>query len=166
VKVLVTYKSDTGSTKKVAEAIYEEIGFGVEKELKSMADVTCLDSYDLSFVGFPIQQNGIPAPAKQFFDTVCQGKKTALFITHAAMEGTSMADEFVGKCREAITGVNVIASFDCQGELNEGIKQYMLNSNVPALRDWASMDNSQGQPDASRIEAARVYARDVMAAQR
>lgn len=30
------------------------------------------------------------------------------------------------------------------------------------FRKWARMNNSQGQPDATRIERARAFAREVM----
>ena len=55
-KILVAYLSKTGNTKKVAEAIFDEITD--EKELKKIEDVDSLDGYDYSFLGFPIQRMG------------------------------------------------------------------------------------------------------------
>ena len=44
-KVLVAYKSQTGNTRKIAEAIFGEIQ--EEKEIKRIADVDSLEGYDL-----------------------------------------------------------------------------------------------------------------------
>jgi flavodoxin len=55
-KVLVAYMSRTGNTKKVAEAIYDAIS--QPKEIKRVEDVTSLEGYDLSFLGFPIHGFG------------------------------------------------------------------------------------------------------------
>ncbi|MHA2397072.1 MAG: flavodoxin family protein, partial [Candidatus Thorarchaeota archaeon] len=48
-KVLVTYRSGTGNTEKIAKAIFEEIN--VEKEFGPFNDVKTLDGYDFIFVG-------------------------------------------------------------------------------------------------------------------
>ena len=55
-KVLVGYMSKTGNTKKIAEAIYNEIE--AEKEIKSLEEVNSLDGYDLAFLGFPVHAYG------------------------------------------------------------------------------------------------------------
>jgi flavodoxin len=52
-KVLVTYRSITGNTKKIAEAIFNEIE--VEKEFKHFREVESLDDYDFVFVGYPVE---------------------------------------------------------------------------------------------------------------
>ncbi len=51
-RVLVAYLSQTGNTRRVAEAIYEEIE--AEKEIKPLSEVESLEGYDLAFIGFPI----------------------------------------------------------------------------------------------------------------
>lgn len=54
--------------------------------------------------------------------------------------------------------------FDYQGELADPIKQHMLASDDPAMRAWAEGDDSRGQPDETRLQRAREWARQVMAA--
>jgi flavodoxin len=51
-KVLVTYVSRTGNTKKVAQAIFEQVKG--TKETKELQEVDTLEGYDLAFVGLPI----------------------------------------------------------------------------------------------------------------
>ena len=51
-----TYMSQTGNTKKIAEAIYDAIP--QPKEIKRVEEVTSLEGYDLSFLGFPTLRFG------------------------------------------------------------------------------------------------------------
>ena len=51
-KVLVTYMSKTGNTRKIAEAMYEEID--ADKEIMPVDKVDNIRNYDLTFMGFPI----------------------------------------------------------------------------------------------------------------
>ncbi|MFC1978144.1 flavodoxin family protein [Chloroflexota bacterium] len=55
-KILVAYMSKSGNTKKVAEAIFEEISD--EKELKTVDEVDSIAGYELTFLGFPIHNLG------------------------------------------------------------------------------------------------------------
>jgi len=41
----------------------------------------------------------------------------ALFLTHAAPTGAPMVNDWVVQCREAGSGSDTVAVFDCQGEL-------------------------------------------------
>jgi len=160
-KVLVAYLSKTGNTKKVAEAIYGEITD--EKEIKPIADVESLDGYDAAFLGFPIQQMGPDNKSAELLARRCTGgRKVVLFITHASPEDNPELQPMLDKFRDAARGANVIDMFDCQGELGGCVKFFMRVMPDPKLRMWAKMDNSKGQPDAARLQRARVFARDVM----
>ncbi len=52
-KVLFTYRTLTGNTKKVIDAMYDELQ--VEKDIKPWDEVQSLEDYGLTFVGFPIE---------------------------------------------------------------------------------------------------------------
>jgi len=65
-KVLVTYLSQTGNTKKVADAIFGEIKG--DKEMKTLETTSDLNGYDLAFVGFPVWSSGPAEPAKKFLE--------------------------------------------------------------------------------------------------
>ena len=161
-KVMVAYASRTGNTKKVAEAVFQEVQ--AEKEIKELSAVSDLAGYDLVFVGLPIIAFG-PAPeAKDFLAKHCQGKKVAMFVTHASPEDLVDLQGWLGKCREAAAGADLIGLFDCQGELAQNVKDLLLKSNDPKMRAWAETDASKGQPDVARLERARVFARQTMAA--
>jgi len=161
VKILVAYLTKTGNTKKVAEAIFGEIQ--EEKELKRIEDVESLDGYDLAFLGFPIHQMGPDKTTLKLLEKHCvNGRRVALFITHAGPEDHPDIPPMLEKFRQAARGAEIFDFFDCQGELAKGVKRMMSLMPSAKFRKWAREDNSQGQPDQVRIERARAFARGVM----
>ena len=160
-KILVTYLSKTGNTKKVAEAIFGEIND--EKEIKPIAKVESIEGYDVVFLGFPIHRMGPDSKEVKLLKKHCINKRNVvLFITHAAPEDSPDLPPMLGKFLQAAQGANLIDAFDCRGELDKTTKRIMSMLPVAQLRKWAKQDDSQGQPDAARIERARDFSRQVM----
>lgn len=159
-KVLVAYMSETGNTKKVAEAIFDTIE--VKKEIKQLSEIDGVDGYDLLFVGFPIQAFG-PAPqAKQFMETKISGKKVALFATHAATEDSEDLPPWLEACETAAASAEIVGFFNCQGELAEHIMEMLKLSDDPKLKKFGEIGSaSKGQPDASRLARAREFAKQM-----
>ncbi len=160
-KVLVAYLSQTGHTRKVAEAIYGEIP--TEKDIAPIDKLEAIDGYDFAFLGFPIRGEGPDKKTVQLLEKHCTGgRKVALFITHASPEGEPELAQWLDKFRAAACGAEIVDMFDCQGQLAKAIKMFMRVMPNAKYRMWAKMDNSQGQPDETRLERARVFARSVM----
>ena len=160
-KVLVAYMTSSGNTKKVAEAIYGEIS--AEKEIKPIGEIEDIGSYDISFLGFPTHGYGPDKKAKAVLQKLCKdGRKVALFVTHAAPEDEPEVAEYMTKFSQAAAGAEVVGTFECQGQLASGVKLIMKISPNKKLRADAKRDNSKGQPDESRLERARAFARDTM----
>lgn len=159
-KVLVAYMSQTGNTKKIAEAIYDVIP--QPKEIKRVEDITSLEGYDLAFLGFPMRWFGPDEAAKTFLETHVNDKAIALFITHMSPEYNPRLEGFIQKFRDAASGANIVGIFNCQGQASQQIKTAMLNHPNPQLRERlaraALTDSSQGQPDEARLERARTFA--------
>ena len=105
-KVLVAYHSVSGSTRKVAEAIFKEIK--AEKEMKELREVKDLKGYDLSFIGFPIHGYGPSNDAKTFLEKKVTGKDIALFITHSSPEDEPLVQNWLAACRIAASGANIV----------------------------------------------------------
>ena len=160
-KVLVAYMSKTGNTRKVAEAIYEEISD--EKEIMAIDKIDSIDGYDLTFLGFPIHQMGPDRRAARLLERhCCKGRDVVLFVTHAAPEDSPDLSPMLDKFRQAASGANIVDMFDCQGQLAKGVKRIMSLMPDAKLRRWAREDNSQGQPNEARIVQAREFCRKVM----
>jgi len=160
-KTLVAYMSKTGNTKKVAEAMFEEIEG--EKEIKPIDEVETLEGYDIAFLGFPVLGSGPDKKTVKFLEKHCiDGRNVVLFITHASPEDAYDLPLALDKFRHAACGANIVDLFDCQGELAKAIKLVMSVWPNAQYRMWAKNDNSQGQPDKTRLDLARAFARDVM----
>ena len=160
-KVLVAYMSKTGNTKKVAEAIFEEIR--VEKEIRAIEKVESIEGYDLSFLGFPIHNLGPDKKAVKLMEKHCVNhRNVALFITHASPEEHEDLLPMLDKFRQAAARANIVAMFDCQGELSKTIKRIMSVLPDAKYRRWSKQDNSQGQPNTARLDRARAFSKDVI----
>jgi flavodoxin len=163
-KVLVTYLSQTGNTKKVAEAIFGEIKG--DKEMKTMEATSDLNGYDLAFVGFPVWSSGPAEPARKFLEAHAKGKKVALFVTHATppipqMQG--FLNGILAKCKAVAAQAQLVGFFDCQGALSEPVANMCAKSDNPMIKQFAALRPSTlGHPDVEELEKARAFARDVM----
>jgi len=159
-KVLVAYMSQSGNTRKVAQSIYE--GVQGEKELKELSDLGSLEGYDLIFFGFPIQAFGPAEKARKFMEGNLAGRRVALFVTHASPEGSPELEEWLGKCREAAAGAEVVGMFNCQGELAADIMAFLQSSDDPKLKSFGELGpTTKGQPDEFRLEKAKAFAREL-----
>jgi flavodoxin len=153
--VLVAYMSKTGNTKKVAEAIYDEIP--QPKEIKRIEDVTSLEDYDLAFLGFPTHAFGPDKKVKTFLQTHVKDRTIALFITHMAPEDAPPLPEWIQKFKDAAVGANIIGVFNCQGQLNSRLMKTIVRIRYPF-----QANSSQGQPDETRLERAKIFANEVI----
>ena len=159
-RILVTYQSQTGNTRKVAEAIFEALP--EPKEIKPLQEAQSLDKYGVSFLGFPVHGSGPNPKAKSYLENHTKNKQIALFVTHAAPEDAPEIPESIQKFCDAASEANILDVFHCQGQLSSIVKTVMRFAPDPQVREWARMDNSKGQPDASRLEKAASFAKQVM----
>jgi flavodoxin len=160
-KILVAYLSQTGQTKKVADAIYESIEG--DKELKELSEVESLEGYDLSFIGFPIIAFGPAKDGKEFLEQKAAGKKVALFITHAAPEDQEGVGEWLDKCKAAAASAELVGFFDCMGELSEVIADFLMKNDDPTMRSFGERrPETIGQPDEARLQRARDFAKEIV----
>jgi flavodoxin len=159
-RILVAYMSQTGNTKKVAEAIFNSVP--QQKEIKHIGEVQSLDGYNLIFLGFPVHNFGPDEQSANFLKLYTKNQNLALFITHAAPEGGAVVDDWVQKFADAAKEANICGLFDCQGELSQQVKNVMLNHCSVEIRRWAKADNSKGKPDEIQLERARVFAADTI----
>lgn len=162
-KVLVTYISLTGNTRKVAEAIFQEIR--AEKDMKEFGEVKDLDGYDLIFVGFPIHGFGQPAEeAQNFLKKYCQGKRIALFATHSAPKDSPFVPEWLENCKAAAEGTQLIGLFDCQGQISLEQVDVLLQSPDPKALEIVRnvVHASIGKPDAGQLDRARAFAKEII----
>jgi len=134
-KIAVVYYSLSGNTKKVANAIAEELGTAAQ----SVKDELELEGVDLLFVGSDGYRG---KPAKEiirFLEDLEGIKEAAVFGTYAWGAG---AIEFMKKILEK-KGVRVIDGWGCSGAL-----LYFLQN--------------RGRPNEKDLEKAREFANSVL----
>ena len=160
-KTLVACISQTGNTKKVAEAIYSQLP--EEKEMKELGELEDLEGCDLCFIGFPVHAGNPAVAAKEFLEKNGAGKKVALFVTHAAPEDAEDVPGLLDACRKAATNAELVGLFDCQGALDDNVRDFLLKSDSPKHQEFGKMAHlTKGQPDEGRLEKAKAFAREVM----
>jgi flavodoxin len=161
-KVLFTYRTLTGNTKKVIDAMYDEVQ--VKKELKSWEEVQSLEGYDLTFVGFPIEAMGPGSAATEWLATHVDGKRIALVITHGSPEDGPPLQGWLQKCRDAAVGAQIVGLFHCRGDMSEALIEGMIKSDNPQFAEWGkrAKETPRGFPDASALKRARKFAQELV----
>ena len=128
--------------------------------INRIEDVTSLEGYDLTFLGFPVLRFGPDGKAKTFLETHVKDRTIALFITHMAPEGVPELQEWLQKFRDAAVGANIVGFLDCQGDVRGLMKTIVRFHRDPHVRE--SIKLSQGKPDVVRLERARTFANETM----
>ena len=155
-KTLVAYFSRTGNTKKVAEAIFEEIPG--DKVLKPMEEVGDMAPFQNIFAGFPVQSHSVPYQAEVFLKKIPEGKKVALFSTHGSVTGSNLSREALEYASVLVAKARLVATFSCRGKVSMKALEVLMKS--PEHEAWADMAASAAtHPDEHDLTEARAFAR-------
>ena len=169
-KVLIIYATQTGNTKKLADAIATTAReHEVSMMLVDEANPTKAGEYNIVFVGSPIHAGGLSAQAGEFLQGLPEGGdvKIAGFVTHSSSafrpenfrRGVELFDEISKKKRIMCEGV-----FDCQGklaaELHEFVKQNLGVSDEEFAQMMAETDP---HPDDTDLKEVGEFAASILA---
>ena len=154
--ILVAYYSQTGNTRKVAEAIFSAI----QRNQKILLPIDQVDNsakYDLIFCGFPVQHHSIPAKTTHFLQSIPLGKQIALFATHGSLRGGEKAVAAFYTAVSLAKGRTVLGTFGCRGQVPFTLIDEWMEK--PQERSWAlEAQSASGHPDAADLEDARSFA--------
>jgi flavodoxin len=154
-KVLVAYYSETGNTRKVAEAIFAGIKH-TQKKLLPIDQADDLEDYDLIFCGFPVQHHSVPVKMVHFLQKIPQGKKLALFATHGSLRGGEKAISAFYAALSLTSGRTMLGTFGCRGQVKFQLLDEWMEK--PQERSWAlEAQSAHGHPDAADLEDARSF---------
>jgi flavodoxin len=155
-KTLVTYFSQTGNTRLIAETIHEALEGA--KEILPLDRVQKVDDYKLIFIGFPIHSHNVPYKVELFLKKIPRGQKIALFSTHGSLAGGRLSREALEHAMVLTAQAKVIGTFSCRGKVSLEALEILKKS--PEHEAWANMAASAGaHPDSSDLEDARAFAR-------
>jgi len=155
-KILVTYISWTGNTKKVADAIFETLGG--DKTIKTLDEAQNFDEYDLIFIGFPVHSHSVPFKTEELIKRIPPGKKIALFSTHGSLTGSRLSREALEHASILATSSKILGTFTCRGKVS--LQALEVLSKSPEHKAWVEMAASaQTHPDEHDLEDARSFAK-------
>ena len=155
-RILVTYYSETGNTKKIAEAIFAALPEA--KEITPIDHVQDLSAYDLVFVGFPVQSHTVPFRVEKFLRSIPKGKKIALFSTHGSLTGDTLSREAIESAATIAFQAKVITTFTSRGKVSARAIEQLDGS--PEHEAWTSQAVSAStHPHDDDLAAAQTFAR-------
>ncbi|MBC8317843.1 MAG: flavodoxin family protein [Desulfobulbaceae bacterium] len=150
-KSLLVYSSKTGNTKKLADAIFENLPG--EKEVCAIDDAPTPDGHDLICVAFWFQA-GKPDPKSQEYLAKITNQKVILAATHGAAKNSAHAQNGMKFAEGIIPDAQVLATFSCQGEVSP---QFMEKAAAkPEPPPWLpDAKTAQGHPDEKDLVALK-----------
>ncbi|MFC2099648.1 flavodoxin family protein [Candidatus Bipolaricaulota bacterium] len=180
-KILVAYFSETGNTKRVAEAIGEEAAAGGhDVHIKTVTEISAsqLGGYDVVFLGSTCHSSDLAAPVKELLSAIPEGSAFKLvgFVTHstfmpeAGAHQKQVYEHWAGKCPvtfETVSkekGIGLLGFFHCQGAPSPQVEAFIRNTVVPDEKQWDEyIADARKHPTAEDIEAAREFTRKLLA---
>ncbi len=155
-KALVTYYSDTGNTKMVAEAIYDQIKEAA-KDIIPLADVGSVDEYDMVFCGFPVHAHSMPPKVAAFIKKLPEGTMIAFFATHGSLRGGELAISAFYEATRLASHLNTLGTFGCRGKVKGSIIEALMKK--MEHKAWAvEAQSAAGHPDQGDLDDARNFA--------
>ncbi len=150
-KTLVVYSSQSGNTKKLAEAVYEVLPG--EKEIHPVEEAPDPEGFDLVAVGFWFKA-GNPDPKSAEYLRKVQGTRLFLFATHGAAPDSEHARKGMAAARALAEGADIVGTFNCQGAVKPGLlEKVKARPNPP---EWiGDADSAAGHPDEGDFEALK-----------
>jgi len=146
-KILVVYSSQTGNTKKLAEAAYEVLP--EPKEIYNVKDNPSPDNYDVIIVGFWFKK-GKPDPASSEYLAKIKNKKVFLIGTHGAAPDSEHAKKGMEEAKKMLQDCEILGTFNCQGEVAPQIMQKAASKPTPP--EWyKDAPLAKGHPDENDI---------------
>ncbi|MFH2067403.1 MAG: flavodoxin family protein [Pseudomonadota bacterium] len=114
-KSLVVYSSQTGNTRKLAEAIYSCLDG--EKSICKVEEAPDPSGFDLVCVGFWLM-GGKPDPKAQEYLKKMTSQKLFLFATHGASATSPHAANAMKAAKGMAPKADIIGTFNCPGAVN------------------------------------------------
>lgn len=158
-KILVTYFSLTGNTKKIAETMHNALEG--DKTIIPVDEVQELTDFSLVFIGFPVHSHSVPFKIEKLLRRIPEGKKIALFSTHGAIKGSRLSQEAIEHAAVTASKAKVLGIFSCRGRVSPDALEVLSKSPEHTL--WAEMAASaRTHPNEADLEDAKTFARRIV----
>jgi flavodoxin len=146
-KTLIVYSSQTGNTKKMAEAVNDVIGG--EKTLCPVGEAPDPAGFDLVVLGFWLMA-GKPDPKSSDYLAKIGDANLFLFATHGAAAESAHAAGAMEDAKSLAPSARVAGTFSCSGEVNPTFLEKALKKDPPP--PWiGDAPAAAGHPDSADI---------------
>ena len=179
-KILITYYSETGNTKMIAEAIHAITSQNNDSVLKDFKDLKVeeLDNYDLVFLGSACHHADLAPPVLRFVETIPESPKFKLagFVTHSTYppEGSDshaeMFEQWGSKCSKTYEKLQTEKNIDykgyfrCMGVPSKPIEGFIHNEIITDKDEWIEyLEEIVKHPNEIDVENAKKFAKDILA---
>ncbi|MEN8691626.1 MAG: flavodoxin family protein [Desulfobacterales bacterium] len=147
-KTLVVYSSQSGNTRKLADAVFAAID--AEKEIYPVDEAPDPSGYNPVAVGFWFKA-GKPDPLSLEFLSKIKGQNLFFFATHGAAAGSAHAEDAMSHARSLVPEAKVLGTFSCQGEVNPEILERVSKKPEPPV--WLKdAPHAVGHPNRNDIQ--------------
>lgn len=151
-KTLSVYSSQTGNTRKLAEAVNDLLDG--EKTLCPISEAPDPAGYDLVALGFWLQA-GQPDPRSSEYLAKVGTSKLFLFATHGAAADSAHALNAMEQAKALAASAQIAATFNCPGQVNPAFLQKAGRKDPPP--PWiADAPAAEGHPDDADIERLKA----------
>ena len=164
-KIAVVYKSLTGNTKFVAEAIGEALK--AEHEVCVCEPAECPEA-ELYFVGSWIDKGNCTKEITEFLATL-ENQKIALFATAGFGGSQEYYDALAGRIKAQVPASNeILGQFFCQGKMPMSVRDRyvaMLQANPEDKNmevNVKNFDEALSHPDEADLANAAAWARSLV----
>lgn len=157
-KILVTYSSKTGNTKRLAEGIFEGLG-DMDKTILPMSEVESLEIYDMVLAGYWVDKGSVNAEAAEFLRSI-EGKKVGIFATLAFWPDSEHGENSIRAGEALVKEKNhVIGRYICQGSIDPHMRELFKkmpedNPHYPSPEKEKRYKIAAGHPSAADIACA------------
>lgn len=150
-KSLVVYSSQTGNTRKLADAVFEALPD--EKALYPIDEAPDPSGYGFIAVGFWFMA-GKPDPKSSEYLGRIGEKPLFLFATHGAGAGSDHAIHGMASAKSIASDSDIRGTYSCQGEVSPNILEKASKKPEPPV--WlADAPDAVGHPNDADIEVLK-----------
>jgi flavodoxin len=147
-KTLVVYSSQSGNTRKLADAVFDFID--AEKEIYPVDEAPDPSGYDTVAIGFWLKA-GKPDPLSLEFLSKIKAQRLFLIATHGAAAGSAHAKDAMSRAKSLVPEAKVLGTFSCQGEVNPEVLERVSQKPEPPV--WLKdAPNAAGHPNRNDMQ--------------
>ncbi len=158
-KILLAYSSKTGNTKKVCDAVYNEIKDNHDVDYLTVKETKSYEDYDLVLVGYWVDKGTANREARKLI-TAVRGKELGLIGTLGADPESFHGKKVIKNVAELVDESNTYhGSFLCRGKVAEKLIKRLKFAPVPKhIREqmYEASINSR-EPNEEDLQNARDY---------